>query len=402
MKAKVKRDGGCDLLKGRILANIFYEPSTRTMCSFAAAMLRLGGQVIPVNESSSSAKKGETLSDTIRCLEAYADILVLRHPAKGSAAEAAAFASKPLINAVSEAAAALSLLSRACAPPSVSLRAHTRHPAAAGAAGTPQGDGTGEHPTQALLDLYTMRSELGELSGLTVTCLGDLKHGRTVHSLVQLCALFGMRVNLVSPASLRMPADVLRAAADGAGGSANFAQHDSLEAALEATDVLYVTRVQRERFDSEAEYDAVKVCREPLLECPRACLTPRACVGALGNSLGASAAPLRPVQLTRARTGSGCTPYHTRSAPGRLHRDRRHAQVGQGADDRDAPAAARERDRGRGRRRPARRLFSADGVRHVRAHGAPRVHARDRRPLEDRFEARGSIVLYMDGHRAHI
>jgi len=100
MKAVVKRSGGCDLLKGRILANIFYEPSTRTMCSFASAMLRLGGQVVPVNESSSSAQKGETLSDTIRCLECYADVLVLRHPAKGSAAEASAAASKPVINAV--------------------------------------------------------------------------------------------------------------------------------------------------------------------------------------------------------------------------------------------------------------------------------------------------------------
>jgi carbamoyl-phosphate synthase/aspartate carbamoyltransferase/dihydroorotase len=117
MRAVVKRDGGCELLKGRILANIFYEPSTRTMCSFAAAMMRLGGQVIPVSESSSSSQKGETLSDTIRCLECYADVLVLRHPVKGSVAEAAKVASKPIINAVcatSRAAAARPLsLSRA-------------------------------------------------------------------------------------------------------------------------------------------------------------------------------------------------------------------------------------------------------------------------------------------------
>ncbi|KAG8468553.1 hypothetical protein KFE25_013636 [Diacronema lutheri] len=219
MKAMVKRDGSCDLLKGRILANIFYEPSTRTMCSFAAAMLRLGGQVIPVNESSSSAQKGETLSDTIRCLECYADVLVLRHPIKGSAAEAAAAASKPVINA---------------------------------------GDGTGEHPTQALLDLYTMQSELGRLEGLTITCLGDLKNGRTVHSLVQLCARYGMRVHLVSPASLRLPADVLRAAAKGANGWSLYEEHQSLDGPLRQSDVLYVTRVQKERFASADEYDAVK------------------------------------------------------------------------------------------------------------------------------------------------
>lgn len=117
----------------QILANIFYEPSTRTSCSFAAAMQRLGGTVLSVNESSSSVKKGETLSDTIRCLECYADILVLRHPRLGAAGEAAAAASKPVLNA---------------------------------------GDGTGEHPTQALLDIYTIFSELGRLDGLTVTMLG--------------------------------------------------------------------------------------------------------------------------------------------------------------------------------------------------------------------------------------
>eukprot|EP00302_Diacronema_sp_CCMP2436_P019815 CAMPEP_0179980336 /NCGR_PEP_ID=MMETSP0983-20121128/41874_1 /TAXON_ID=483367 /ORGANISM="non described non described, Strain CCMP 2436" /LENGTH=288 /DNA_ID=CAMNT_0021898255 /DNA_START=365 /DNA_END=1231 /DNA_ORIENTATION=+ len=220
MKGMVKRDGSCELLKGKILANVFFEPSTRTMCSFAAAMLRLGGQVIPVNESSSSAQKGETLSDTIKCLECYADIMVLRHPVKGSAAEAAAAASKPVINA---------------------------------------GDGVGEHPTQALLDLYTMQNELGTLRGLTVTCLGDLKNGRTVHSLVQLCATFGMKLHLVSPPSLRMPKEVLELAASRANGWANYEEHESLDAAIAVSDVLYVTRVQKERFSTTEKYDAVKV-----------------------------------------------------------------------------------------------------------------------------------------------
>ena len=150
LKTMVRTQGKCDLLRGKILANVFMEPSTRTMCSFDAAMKRLGGEVISVNESGSSAKKGETIQDTVRCLQCYCDALVLRHPLKGSAAAAAAAASKPLINA---------------------------------------GDGTGEHPTQALLDLFTIASartdqdpnrRMTDLSKLTITLLGDLKHGRTV------------------------------------------------------------------------------------------------------------------------------------------------------------------------------------------------------------------------------
>ena len=150
LKTMVRTQGKCDLLRGKILANVFMEPSTRTMCSFDAAMKRLGGEVISVNESGSSAKKGEIIQDTVRCLQCYCDALVLRHPLKGSAAAAAAAASKPLINA---------------------------------------GDGTGEHPTQALLDLFTIASartdqdpnrRMTDLSKLTITLLGDLKHGRTV------------------------------------------------------------------------------------------------------------------------------------------------------------------------------------------------------------------------------
>src|SRR5512136_2016058 len=168
MRGMVERIGTFDLLKGKILANLFYEPSTRTSSSFTAAMERLGGSVIPINEVKySSVSKGESLPDTIRTLECYADVIVIRHPETGSAAIAAKAAHKPVINA---------------------------------------GDGIGEHPTQALLDAFTIREELGYLDGLTVTLLGDLKHGRTVHSLARLLSLYNARFHYVSPDILRMPA----------------------------------------------------------------------------------------------------------------------------------------------------------------------------------------------------
>src|SRR5512136_2214976 len=171
MRTMVERVGTFDLLKGKILANIFYEPSTRTSSSFTAAMERLGGSVIPISEVRySSVAKGESLPDTIRTLEAYSDVIVLRHPETGSAALAAKYAHKPVINA---------------------------------------GDGIGEHPTQALLDLFTIREELGRLDGLTVTMLGDLKYGRTVHSLARLLSLYQVKLNYVSPDILRMPASLI-------------------------------------------------------------------------------------------------------------------------------------------------------------------------------------------------
>ena len=167
----VERVGTFDLLKGKILANLFYEPSTRTSSSFTAAMERLGGSVIPINEVKySSVTKGESLPDTVRTLECYADVIVLRHPETGSAAIAAKAARKPVINA---------------------------------------GDGVGEHPTQALLDTFTIREELGHLDGLTVTMLGDLKYGRTVHSLARLLSLYKVKLNYVSPEILRMPTEVM-------------------------------------------------------------------------------------------------------------------------------------------------------------------------------------------------
>lgn len=227
MHVMVDHVGTFDLLKGKILANLFYEPSTRTSSSFTAAMERLGGSVIPINEVKySSVSKGESLPDTVRTLECYADVIVLRHPEVGSAAIAAKAARKPVINA---------------------------------------GDGVGEHPTQALLDTFTIFEELGEgvpsaslgtgVDGLTVTLLGDLKYGRTVHSLARLLSLYKVKLNYVSPDILRMPKEVMDEVA--AKGIPQ-AEYNSLEAVLPETDVLYVTRVQKERFEDQAVYESVK------------------------------------------------------------------------------------------------------------------------------------------------
>jgi aspartate carbamoyltransferase len=217
MRTMVERVGTFDLLKGKILANLFYEPSTRTSSSFAAAMERLGGSVISINEVRySSVAKGESLPDTIRTLECYADVIVIRHPELGSAAIAAEAARKPVINA---------------------------------------GDGVGEHPTQALLDAFTIHEELAQMDDLTVTMLGDLKYGRTVHSLSRLLSLYNAKLNYVSPEILRMPSEIIT---ELEGKGIRQAEHRTLDKALPDTDVLYVTRVQRERFESEEVYNSVR------------------------------------------------------------------------------------------------------------------------------------------------
>lgn len=217
MREMVMRVGSFDLLKGKILASLFYEPSTRTSSSFTSAMERLGGSVIPINEVRySSVSKGESLPDTIRTLEAYADVIVLRHPETGAAALAAKYAHKPVINA---------------------------------------GDGTGEHPTQALLDLFTIKAELGHLDGLTVTMLGDLKYGRTVHSLSRLLTLYHARLNYVSPEILRMPSEIIAEINE---KGIPQKEYSNLEEALPMSDVLYVTRVQKERFTDPELYETVK------------------------------------------------------------------------------------------------------------------------------------------------
>jgi aspartate carbamoyltransferase catalytic subunit len=217
MREMVTRIGTFDLLKGKILANLFYEPSTRTSSSFTSAMERLGGSVIPINEVRySSVSKGESLPDTVRTLECYADVIVIRHPEMGAAALAAKYARKPIINA---------------------------------------GDGVGEHPTQALLDLFTIVSELGNVDNLTITMLGDLKYGRTVHSLSRLLTLFKVKLNYVSPEILRMPPEIIT---ELKGKGMIQSEYNTLDPVLSKTDVLYVTRVQKERFADEKEYESVK------------------------------------------------------------------------------------------------------------------------------------------------
>ena len=187
-------------LTGKSIVNLFYEPSTRTSSSFYAAMTRLGGSVIPINEVNySSVTKGESLEDTIRTLECYADALVLRHYEEDATERAVSVASVPIINA---------------------------------------GNGAGEHPTQALLDLYTISKERGQIDGLNITLMGDLKHGRTVHSLVKLLRMYDVQLNFVSPEELSLPSSYLMS---------EDSQYIDLSPIIEKTDILYVTRVQRER-----------------------------------------------------------------------------------------------------------------------------------------------------------
>jgi len=207
---------GSDLLGGKILATLFFEPSTRTRLSFEAAMLKLGGSTIGFAEmESTSAKKGENLADTIRTVENYADVIALRHPLDGAAKLAAEFSKVPIING---------------------------------------GSGSEEHPTQALLDLYTIRKEKGKIDGLKIALVGDLRYGRTVHSLAYALSMYDVELHLVSPDSLRMRREVLRTIHS----KIPVAESSSLEKVVPQADVLYVTRIQRERFPDPAEYAKVK------------------------------------------------------------------------------------------------------------------------------------------------
>lgn len=198
-----------------LLGLLFFEPSTRTKMSFETAIKRLGGDTIDMGSvDSSSVTKGESLADTVRVIEGYADALVLRHPQQGAAKMASEFVSVPVINA---------------------------------------GDGAGHHPTQTLLDLYTIRENAG-LDGLSIGIMGDLKYGRTVHSLAHALTNFETTQHFISPASLTLPAEV-RYDLDAAGAAVE--EHTELEFVLPDLDVLYVTRIQRERFPDENEYRAV-------------------------------------------------------------------------------------------------------------------------------------------------
>lgn len=205
-----------DMLKGRILATLFFEPSTRTRLSFEAAMQKLGGTTIGIAEvESASIKKGENLADTIRTVENYADVIALRHPLDGAAKLAAEFSKVPVING---------------------------------------GSGSEEHPTQALLDLYTMQKEKGKIDGLKIAVAGDLRYGRTVHSLAYGLSLFDVELFLVSPDTLKMRREVLRTIKN----KIPVSESSNLDKVIPQADVLYVTRIQRERFPDPAEYAKVK------------------------------------------------------------------------------------------------------------------------------------------------
>jgi aspartate carbamoyltransferase catalytic subunit len=207
---------GSDILKGKILATLFFEPSTRTRLSFETAILKLGGNYIGFAEPDiTSARKGENLADTVRTVENYADAIALRHSLEGSTKLAAEFSKVPVINA---------------------------------------GSGSEEHPTQALIDLYTIRKEKGKIDGLKVAVLGDLRYGRTVHSLAYALALYNIELYLVSPESLRMRKDVLQTIKN----KIQVNENANLDTIMPQIDVLYATRIQKERFPNAAEYAKVK------------------------------------------------------------------------------------------------------------------------------------------------
>lgn len=205
-----------DLLSGYVQGSLFFEPSTRTRLSFASAMARLGGTTLGFDQpTGSSVQKGETLADTIRMVDTYSDVIILRHHAEGSARLAAHFANRPVINA---------------------------------------GDGAGQHPTQTILDLFTIRNAKGEIRGVNIALVGDLKYGRTAHSLAEALALFGANLLFVAPQPLQMPKETVRSV-EKLGSKPKIVT--SLEQALPEADIMYITRIQKERFPDLAEYQKV-------------------------------------------------------------------------------------------------------------------------------------------------
>jgi len=216
-ETELKKKDTLTLLKGKILATLFFEPSTRTRLSFEAAMHRLGGNVVGFSSAeSSSVAKGESLADTIRTVDQYVDLIVMRHPQIGSAQQAAEVAVAPVING---------------------------------------GDGAGQHPTQALLDLFTIRSERGKVDGNTIALCGDLKNGRTVHAGVELYKHYDCKLILAAPGKLSMPESITAALRQ---HGVRVEETTDLEAALAQADVLYMTRIQKERFDDPHEYERLK------------------------------------------------------------------------------------------------------------------------------------------------
>jgi aspartate carbamoyltransferase catalytic subunit len=214
--SRLKHNERGELGKGRTLGYIFYEPSTRTRMSFEAAMASLGGSSIGIADlKSSSVEKGESLADTIRVIDLYSDVILLRHPLDGSSRFAAELSKNPIINA---------------------------------------GSGSEEHPTQALLDLYTILKEKGKIDGLSVAIVGDLKYGRTVYSLLYGLANYKVDVHLVSPSTLQIRKESIYEMQ----GKLRIKEHSKLDEVLSEADVIYVTRIQRERFPDVQEYEKVK------------------------------------------------------------------------------------------------------------------------------------------------
>jgi aspartate carbamoyltransferase catalytic subunit len=214
---KMEQIDNTDMLKGKVLGSLFFEPSTRTRLSFESAMKRLGGMVIGFAEPGvTSTAKGESLSDSVRIIEGYCDIIILRHYLEGSAQLAADVVDIPVINA---------------------------------------GDGANQHPTQTFLDLYTIQKTKGTLEGLTIGFLGDLKYGRTVHSLAYALAYFGAEMYFISPNSLRMPGDCIDELKD---RKVKCHENESLAGISKKLDVLYCTRIQKERFADPVEFEKVR------------------------------------------------------------------------------------------------------------------------------------------------
>jgi len=210
-----KGDVYLPLLEGKVLANMFFENSTRTRMSFESAMKRLGGSVLNFSSTGSSVAKGETLYDTMQMIDGYADIAAIRHPRQGAAQYTADAIDIPVLNA---------------------------------------GDGAGNHPTQTLLDLFTIREAHGTLEGLNVVIVGDLRYGRTAHSLSHALVRFGATLTLVSPDSLRMPAEIV---SDLTAGGGEVTETADLAGTIDEADVIYMTRIQKERFPDEDEYSKV-------------------------------------------------------------------------------------------------------------------------------------------------
>jgi aspartate carbamoyltransferase catalytic subunit len=228
LAAEFEKNPNRDLLKGKVVATLFFEPSTRTRLSFETAINRLGGRVIGFSDSkSSSTSKGETLKDTIKMVSNYADLIVMRHPLEGSAKFASEQSRVPIINA---------------------------------------GDGANQHPTQTLLDLYSIMKTQGRLDNLNIFMVGDLKYGRTVHSLLMAMAHFNPIFNFIAPEELKMPHEYKKFCQK---NGIRYFEHLEFTDIISEADILYVTRVQQERFNDPIEYEKVKnvyVLKRKMLE----------------------------------------------------------------------------------------------------------------------------------------